>query len=83
MRQISDSELRENFANILDTAQKEPIVVKKGERDYVAIISMSEYEDLLKMKSSRLQKLATEIGREARENGLTAEILEDILSGES
>jgi hypothetical protein len=32
MRQISASEVGKNFAYIIDTAQKEPIIVKKKKR---------------------------------------------------
>jgi PHD/YefM family antitoxin component YafN of YafNO toxin-antitoxin module len=53
MRQISASEVGKDFAYIMDTAQKEPIIVKKYDRDYVAIISMKDYEDLVKMKNLR------------------------------
>ena len=80
MRQISASEVRKDFARIMDTAQKEAIVVRKHDRDYVAIISMEDYEELIRLKNQRLKKLAKEIGQEAQEKGLTAEILQDILN---
>jgi prevent-host-death family protein len=82
MRQISASEVQKDFAYIMDTAQKEPIIVRKHDRDYVAIISMKDYEDLVKMKNLRLKKLAEDIGVEAQENGLTPEILQDILNSD-
>jgi prevent-host-death family protein len=47
MRQISASEVQKYFACIMDTAQKEPIIVRKHGHDYVAIISMKDYEDLV------------------------------------
>ena len=80
MRQISASEVRKDFARIMDTAQKEAIVVRKHDRDYVAIVSMEDYEELIRLKNQRLKKLAKEIGQEAQEKGLTAEILQDILN---
>ena len=83
MRQISASEVGKDFAYIIDTAQKEPIIVKKNNRDCVAIISMSDYENLVRMKNLRLKKLAEDIGAEAQDNGLTIEILEEILNSDS
>ena len=80
MRQISASEVRKDFARIMDTAQKEAIVVRKHDRDYVAIVSMEDYEELIRLKNQRLKKLAKEIGQEAQEKGLTTEILQDILN---
>ncbi len=52
-------------------------------RDSVAIISMKDYEELTRLKKQRLKKLADEIGYEAKEKGLTPEILEDILNSDA
>jgi hypothetical protein len=54
--------------------------VRKHDRDYVAIISMEDYEQLVRMKNQRLKILAEHLGREARDNGLTPEILTTILN---
>ncbi|WP_107669075.1 type II toxin-antitoxin system Phd/YefM family antitoxin [Cyanothece sp. BG0011] len=83
MRQISLSEAQENLPSIMNTAQQEPVIVKKQDQDYVVIISIKDYEMLVKMKNIRLKQLAQEMGAEAEKNGLTPEILEDILNSES
>ncbi|MEA5511493.1 type II toxin-antitoxin system prevent-host-death family antitoxin [Crocosphaera sp. UHCC 0190] len=83
MGQFSLSEVQKDFANIIDKAQKESIIVKKNDDNYVAIISMKDYEDLVKLKNSRLIKLAQDMGKEAQENGLTPEILQDILNNDT
>ncbi|MGK7884110.1 MAG: hypothetical protein AB4057_05715 [Crocosphaera sp.] len=82
MLQVSASELPKDFDKIMDTAQKEAVIVRKNSLDYVAIISMEDYEELINLKNKRLKKLADEIGYEAREKGLTPEILEDILNSD-
>ncbi len=82
MLQVSASELPKDFYKIMDTAQKEAVIVRKNNLDYVAIISMEDYEELISLKNQRLKKLADEIGHEAREKGLTSEILEDILNSD-
>jgi len=82
MRQVSASDLRKDFAHIMDTAQQEPVIVRKHDRDYVAIISIADYEQLVKLKNQRLQQLAREIGEEAQKNGLTPEILNEILNSD-
>ncbi len=82
MLQVSASQLPKDFAQIIDKAQKEAIIVRKNDCDYVAIISMEDYEELILFKNQRLKKLADEIGYEAKEKGLTPEILEDILNSD-
>lgn len=83
MRQISASEVRKDFASIMDMAQKESVIVRKHERDYVAIVSIEDFEALQRMKNERLKNLAHSLAETAKENGLTPEVLEDILNDES
>jgi prevent-host-death family protein len=80
MIQIPASTARKDFAQVMDSAQKESVIVRKHDRDYVAIISMEDYEQLVRMKNQRLKILAEHLGREARDNGLTPEILTTILN---
>ena len=42
MRQVSVSEVKKDFAYIMDSTQQEPILVKEHDRNYVAIISMND-----------------------------------------
>lgn len=83
MRQVSVSEVKEDFAYIMDTAQQEPILVKEHDRNYVAIISMNDYEDLVKIKNLHLKKISTDLGAEAEANGLTLELLNEILNSDA
>ena len=82
MLQVSASDMGKDFAQIMDSAQKEPVVVRKQDQDYVAIISMTDYEALVQLKNQRLKKLAQDIGEEAQNNGLTPEILQEILDSD-
>ena len=83
MRQVSVSEVKEDFAYIMDSAQQEPILVKEHDRNYVAIISMNDYEDLVKIKNLRLKNISADLGAEAQANGLTLELLNEILNSDA
>ncbi|MFM6061092.1 MAG: type II toxin-antitoxin system Phd/YefM family antitoxin [Microcystis panniformis] len=83
MRQVSVSEVKEDFAYIMDRAQQEPILVREHDRNCVAIISMKDYEDLLKIKNLRLKNISADLGAEAQANGLTAELLNEILNSDA
>jgi prevent-host-death family protein len=79
MIQIPASSVRRDFAQVMDNAQKEAVIVRKHDRDYVAIISMQDYEQLVHLKNQRLKLMAEQLGRQAKENGLTPEDLKAIL----
>jgi PHD/YefM family antitoxin component YafN of YafNO toxin-antitoxin module len=83
MRQVSVSEVKEDFAYIMATAQQEPILVKEHDRNYVAIISMNDYEDLVRIKNLLLKKISADLGAEAQANGLTSELLDEILNSDA
>ena len=83
MRQVSVSEVKEDLAYIMDSAQQEPILVKEHDRNYVAIISMNDYEDLVKIKNLRLKNISADLGAEAQANGLTLELLNEILNSDA
>ena len=83
MRQVSASDVRKDFAVIMDMAQKESVIVRKHDRDYVAIVSIKDFEDLQRMKNERLKNLAHSLAETAKEKGLTPEILENILNHDS
>lgn len=83
MRQVSVSQVKEDFAYIMDTVQQEPILVKDHDRNCVAIISMNDYEDLLRIKNLRLKNISADLGAEAQANGLTLELLNEILNSDA
>ena len=82
MREVTASEVSKDFIAIMDAAQKEPIVVKSKDRESVAIVSMEDFEELQKLKNARLKILAHKIAEEASSNGLTPEILQNILEND-
>ena len=47
MQQILAAEAQKDFVSVMNKAQQEPILIKDNDRNYVAIISMDDYEDLV------------------------------------
>ena len=43
---------------------------------------MNDYEDLVKIKNLRLKNISADLGAEAQANGLTLELLNEILDGD-
>jgi long-subunit acyl-CoA synthetase (AMP-forming) len=82
MRKVSASEVTKDFAAILSAAQKESIVVCEDDENYVAIISMEDFEELQRLKNQKLKQIAHKMAKEAQEKGLNFEILQSILNND-
>ena len=76
---ISSTEARDNFAAFLDKGSREVVVVKRQNREVGAFIPMDELRKLQELRRKELDALAAQLSEEGRSNGLTAEILNEIL----
>jgi antitoxin Phd len=79
MRTMSATDAKQRFAALLDAAQREPVMIRRQNRDVAVIMSAEEYERIRRSNVARLQHLCERVSAQAAERGLTEEILADIL----
>jgi prevent-host-death family protein len=82
MEYISSREGQNNFGELLDKAQMSPVVIRRDGRDSAVVMSVNEFNEYRQWRAQRLKTLVKDINKEARENGLTDEILEQILASD-
>ena len=80
MKTISATDAKQKFAALLDTAQREPVRIQRHERDVAVLVSAEEYERLNRDKWAEFNRLASIAAAQAKANGLTEEILAEILA---
>jgi prevent-host-death family protein len=79
MRSVSATEAKQNFASVLDTAQRKPVLIRRHDRDVAVVLSAVEYERLRGLNIADYLRVAHEIGQHAGAEGMTPEILNELL----
>ena len=80
MTEISATQAKQQFAALLDAAQRGPVRIKRHDREVAVLISAEEYEKMVRDRWREFDRLSALASAEAQANGLTEEILQEILA---
>jgi len=78
MRYVSATEAKQALAAVLDAGQREPVVIRRQQRDVAVVLSTQEYERLFALNVAEFQSFCDRIGEQAKGRGLTEEKLAEI-----
>ena len=80
---VSSREAQNHFGALLDRAQRAPVIVKRHNRDCVAVISMQDFAQWQALKTQNFLAFRDAISEKATQRGLTPEVLADILASDA
>ncbi len=82
MRYVSATDAKQRFAEVIDSAQREPVVIRRQKRDVAVIMSAEEYERLRAATVTEFERFCDAVAKRAAARGLTEEKLAEILADE-
>ena len=80
MTTMSATQAKQNFAAMIDAAQREPVRIQRHERDVAVLVSAEEYENIRQLRVKELLRFTEETSRYAESQGMTEELLEQLLA---
>jgi antitoxin Phd len=80
MQYVSATDAKQRLAALLDAAQREPVVIRRQNRDVAVLLSPQEYDRLRALNASEFQRFCDRVAEGAIARGLTEEKLAEILS---
>lgn len=80
MKTVAATEAKNRLGAILDAAQREPVVIRRQNRDIAVLLSMADYDRLRSANVQAFVDLRNEVAGEAAKAGLTEERLAELLA---
>jgi antitoxin Phd len=79
MKSVSATDAKQQLAALLDTAQREPVVIRRHQRDVAVLLSIDQYERMRGSRIQEFQRFCDRVADEAKARGMSEAVLEEIL----
>lgn len=83
MLQVSATDAKQRLGQLLDAAQREPVVIRRQERDVAVLLSPREYDRLRALNAQEFEQFCDRVASKAAAHGLTESKLAGLLNNEA
>lgn len=81
MLSLSANEAKQSLGRILDAVQREPVLIRKHNREAAIVMSPAEYDRLRGINVAEFSAFCDRVGKRAAAQGLTEAGLAKLLAG--
>lgn len=74
------SEAKQGLAKVIEAAAREPVVIRRQKRNVAVVLSMQEYERLVRFNITEFQRFCDQVGNSAQATGLDEATLAKLLA---
>jgi antitoxin Phd len=79
MKTVSATEAKQRFAAIIDAAQREPVVIRRQNREVAVVVSPADYDRIRGANVVELDRLCERVSKQAAKRGMTDKVLAELL----
>jgi PHD/YefM family antitoxin component YafN of YafNO toxin-antitoxin module len=79
MKRVSANDPAQSLSRAVDTAQREPVMIQRDQRDVAVLMSVDEYEKPARARIEDFQAFCDRIAEKAAARGMTEAKLSEIL----
>ncbi|HET9086949.1 MAG TPA: type II toxin-antitoxin system Phd/YefM family antitoxin [Acidobacteriaceae bacterium] len=80
MRSFSATDAKQRLGEVLDAAQREPVMIRRQNRDVAVLLSPQDYDRLRNVNANEFQRFCDRMGEQAAARGMTESLLNQMLS---
>lgn len=81
MQYVSASDAKQRLAALIDTAQREPVTIRRQNREVAVVMSPAHYKRLTTTNAAEFQRFCDRVSPAAMDRGMSEEVLSDLLDG--
>lgn len=82
MKFVTATEAKNRLGAILDEVQREPVVIRRQEREVAVVLSMAQFERMRVGNVQAFLEARKKVAEEAKAKGLTYKRLQELLADE-
>ena len=79
MRYVSASEAKQRLAAVIDTVQREPVTIRRQNREVAVVLSPTDFKRLTSTNIAEFQRFCDRVSQNAKARGMSEEALGDLL----